>query len=474
MLSHFVERLHAVEAAARNACDPGDALAIGRLFGSLAFMNDAGVYADDALVRSFAERFPSSDTSRSAPDREIVHVISDAYRFGGHTRLMERLAAAHVPPADVVITRSTQVAFARERPGLFATITDLSRLRSVERLEQLTRELARHRIVVLHNSEDDFVAAVAAWRARQRGSSVLLMNHADHHFSFGREVAETILEVGPQGHSLTKRHLPGKPSFHVGIPLSGPRREMEPAPPKLGSIHLLSGGAGWKYRPELGLSLMPVIEQLLEARPQLTVSIIGVRRRDRWWWPLKLRHPWRVHLSRVLPYERYMRTLASAHVLLDSFPVPGGTAFPEAIWTGKFTCALQSPLAGLTPADTLRVPGVRELIEILDRPAAHRERLVQCQALLEEVHGMPAVQRRYLAALEGRGAPPDAFASFDTTFLSRAWEARGRIELPSPRAVEGVVARALMSKVFPPYARELSPIGRARSAAALLGGMTSG
>lgn len=456
----FRGRMSELARACGRAKDPAEALALGRLFGTLAYVNDSGTYADDALVRAFADRFPW--TAPPGPgDRGIVHVISDAYRSGGHTRLMERLARAHTPAADLVITRSTEVDFAGAHPGLFAALRDLSSLPATPRLEALSAELQHYRVIVLHLSEDDFVGAVAALRARRQGAQVLFVNHADHHFAYGRELADRVLQVSAYGAAMTRTHLPAAASAYVGIPLPG--TPTAPASFPRGRVRVLSAGNSWKYRPCGGLSLPDVIEELLAARPDLSFTVIGVRAaRDRWWWPLKARHPRRVRLHGLMPYAHYVEAMASADVLLDSYPISGGTAFPEAVWAGRFACALRSPLGGASPADALRVKGAAELLAAFAEPEAYRARLAALQPLLLETHGIVPVHRRFVAAIGGPGEALPFEADADLGFLARVWEARGRVRIPVLRNVEDG-ARAALARLFPVRGGHLDAIGRLRS-----------
>lgn len=456
--------LEGLKAAFRDAPGERDALSVGRLFGTLAAMNDAGLYADDELVRLFCGRFGSGAEAAAPPDRDALHVVSDAYRHGGHTRLMERLAEAHAAPPDLVVTRSTQIDY-RAKGEPFAATTDLSALDDVARLERLGREMARYRTIVLHITEDDFCAAVAAWRARQRGSLVFFVNHADHHFSFGREGASCILQVSAFGERLTAQHLPRARSAFVGIPLPGTCEA--PAEPRWGSdtgVHLVTAGASWKYKPQLGQSLPRVVARLLAARPDAAFTAIGVHPvHDAWWWGLKLRYPRRVRLRQVLPHAEYLSALDAADVLIDSYPITGGTAFPEAVWRGRFACALRSPWGGASPSDALRVETWREILALVDEPRRYRERLLECQRSMEEAHGLAHVRARYLAALaagSGGGAP---YGDVDPTFLSRAWERRGRVRVPRVGAVRSRYARRAFARVLLPVAPRLGLSGLVRA-----------
>ena len=45
--------------------------------------------------------------------------------------------------------------------------------------------------------------------------------------------------------------------------------------------------------------------------------------------------------------------MGKADVYVDSFPITGGTAFPEALLNGKLVAALKNPFQGYSPVDEL-------------------------------------------------------------------------------------------------------------------------
>jgi len=455
--------LHVIKTAVESEPRTEQALGLGRLYGTVAFINDPGIYADDSLIRSFADRFPRVSDHQPSEKKDIVHVISEAFAFGGHTRLMERLASVHTPRADLIVTRSTNIDYLRKDEREFENVMNLAGMDETSRLERLSSELLRYRTIVMHTAEDDFCAAVCAWRARQAGAKIFFVNHADHHFAFGREIANVILQVSSFGETLTRRHLPDAQSSFVGIPLAGKPHHDDSRKSTAGSLGIVSGGASWKFRPALDFSLPRVMAHLLSARRDARFTVIGARPfLDYWWWPLKLRYWHRVAVRGLLPYRDYINVASSADVWLDSYPVTGGTAFPEAVWSGKYACALWSGVNGWSPADELRVRTSFELLSVIENREAYAARLRASQDRLREVHDLAAVGRRYLAALSGSAFAEVPPGNPDVTFFTRVWCDRRRLNVPRRGAVPDRHVRRVLAKIIKPWSPALTLIGRLR------------
>jgi hypothetical protein len=230
-------------------------------------------------------------------------------------------------------------------------------------------------------------------------------------------------------------------------------------------VHLVTAGASWKYKPHLGASLPRVVARLLAARPDAAFTAIGVHpAHDVWWWGLKLRYPRRVVLRKVLPHAEYLAALDAADVLLDSYPITGGTAFPEAVWRGRFACALRSPWGGASPSDALREEGWRDLLAAIEEPHAYRQRLLGCGPAMEEAHGIAHVRARYRSALATGGGDPAPYGDdVDPTFLARAWERRGRIRVPRVSPVRSRYARKAFARILLRVAPRLGASGLLRA-----------
>jgi len=105
-MKQVVEQLHAriLKAA------PGPALAQAQVYGALLWAVDLDIYEAAALERHLVAQCTSLVTVpvASGTSRGCLHVVSEPYLQGGHTRLMERLAHMHEGPVDLLVARSAK------------------------------------------------------------------------------------------------------------------------------------------------------------------------------------------------------------------------------------------------------------------------------------------------------------------------------------------------------------------------------
>lgn len=457
----FDKALKDVESAFRLAQTTSSAIELASYYASFATANFADTYdgadLEEFFLQKFGDRFVTATAHPCPTQKDAIHLISSSYLTGGHTRLMERLASMHSMPPDLVITERSNVDYgAAESHVLFDEIHDFSALSVDDRLRQLVVLLSSYRRIILHIHPQDFVSAIAVRIATAHGSSTsYFVNHADHLFSFGRRASDVILQVSAFGELLGRTRCPGLKSSFIGIPLKADWNDIQFSIPHDQSI--LTAGSGWKYRPIAGLSLPAMLSGLLRLAPEVKVVALGLNIwKDWWWWALKFSFPARVRLAGAMPFDEYIQHLKKHSFVMDSFPVTGGTAFPEAIAKGCIAVGMRGPMVGYTPADALRIGDVWELAQILADPDIYVERLKLTVPLLKEVHGLERVRSRYLAALDGvyEANPLVPVFSGDEFFFEK--NSAGKMEVFSRRSGWSDVAMNVQAMICARYFCHLS------------------
>jgi hypothetical protein len=364
---------------------------------------------------------------------------------------MERLASMHEEFPDLVITNKSNINYeGKSENAIFGKVIDISNLKPEDKLSELTKIFYSYEKVVLHIHPEDFVAAVAMRIVKQSGGTKFyFVNHADHIFSFGRSASDCVLEVSAFGEALGRARCPGLFSSFIGIPL----------PIKLESIKfnlnaaekntILTSGSFWKFKPKLGYSLPLFLNNVLKKEKNIKLNVLGVRPlKDYWWWSLKLKYPGRVSLKKSVPFEEYKKILKNHLFVLDSFPVTGGTAFPEAIINGQLSIGISSPASGYTPADRLRISDPEEIISILENPLAYEKKIIDVLKSMEKVHGFFNVKKRYLSALAGKTTNNLLLPDFhgDPHFFEKCAGDFGKLKFPYPAGGHG--AKELNVEMF--------------------------
>jgi len=289
---------------------------------------------------------------KEARSERWLHVLTQAYPFGGHTAMVHRWIRSDpwpnrhsvvllsqrqsVPPALTEAAQSTGGNILQLDPDA-PLLTQAVQLRA----------LAWHEadVVVLHIHPWDVVSTLAF--GVSGGPPVLFLNHAAHVFWVGASVADAVLNlsVSPQEDERTRRYRGISHYMHLPIPVPLPEHTKQPgesaiAPEARQAARealglpgdapiLLTVGQGYKYTPVSGLDFLEVAVTILLACPDAYLFAVGVEEDARWKAGReatggRLQAVGRRPAHKVTPYQ------AAADVYLGGFPLASNTALLEA------------------------------------------------------------------------------------------------------------------------------------------------
>jgi hypothetical protein len=350
-------------AMARHYAARGDVerlLRAATLAAQYAWLAPVGLLSDLRLERLVVEALGGSGTVTVDGDRRggrVLHVLTEAYPTGGHTRLAARWLTRDQRVGDVVLTNQLGPV-----PGLLADAVrdaggELTELRSaapglLDRARELRRHMDRADVVVLHVHPSDVVAFAAAILPGTR-PPVILENHADVSFWLGVAAADVLCDLRPEARSLDV-DLRGVAAERIAV-LPMPVEEIPPADAgglraQLGirqdAVVALTVTDDWKIAPSWGRGMHDLVDRTLSFCPKLAVVAVGVAPTESWA-RLAKRYPGRVATVGRVPDPAPYFALADLYV--DSYPTWSGTSPLEAAMLGL-------PVVGLAdlPADDRR------------------------------------------------------------------------------------------------------------------------
>jgi hypothetical protein len=435
----FFSICSAIKQAGLSQADFQQIMNWGEFYGNLLYTNHCGIYRDDdfekVLIESYLENCAFPPHNSPEPGSEL-HIISEVYSIGGHTRLLEKTLASR-PIGDVLVSR----------PGTEETrrlkLPKHSKLHSCEsgfEFEDILTLALRYQTIFLHVHPDDLKAVVAVGVARKlQGVKVILVNHADHVFSFGFFSSDTVAECSLYGMDVSKRKRDLETSF-LGIPLG-----LKSIPvikgksPSSDQVHLFSGGASLKYKPSGKLSFPALAIKILRHCPNTCLTVVGPKlTKDRWWWKAKLLFGKRLNLVQKLPYDQYIQLVAQADLYIDSLPMTGGTALPEMRTKGVAVTGVICGSSGYTPADSTKYEGIDSLVRAIyefinsqnsDLLARNNHPDLKPQTLY--VHGQEAFAKRLETLVNDHALEPSYTPgkSYDIDFYHRQWIKNGTIKI---------------------------------------------
>ncbi|MGY1680802.1 glycosyltransferase [Geodermatophilus sp. SYSU D01176] len=478
---------------ARHYADRGDTehvLRTATLAATYAWLAPVGLLSDTRVERAVVHAVRGSGRVTVDGDRRagrVLHVLTEAYSTGGHTRLAWRWMARDERTSDVVLTNQhgavpdELVASVRATGGelheLQVTATGL-----LDRARQLRQHMDRADLVVLHVHPYDAVALAAANLPGPR-PPVVLENHADHAYWLGVAGTDLLCDLRPQTRAVDVG-LRGVPADRIGVlplpvdELPSPagdalRRELGIRPD---AVVALTVSADWKMAPAWGRGMRDVVERVLRWSPQLCVVLVGATPSEDWS-RLDKRYPGRVFpVGKVPDPAPYF---ALADVYLDSYPTHSSTSALEAAVLGLPVVAL-ADLSEDDPASILQAgsPGLAGLPRVataekfattVRRLAAdadlRRQAGADARAAVLAVHDGPA----WRAGLESLYAKARALPATDVDDLG---------DSPTDDRYGAMVLSAVAPETASPdprhIARGLGPLYDDRMEADLLAGLSRG
>jgi hypothetical protein len=420
------------------------AFALAEWLATLLWKNHSGIYRLDELETTLLAEIPRPSLPPSDLGQDLdqeTHLATEVYRSGGHSPLMAHLIRHADRPTKVLLTRMQDLDTA-------ATVLGVSvdqihcvghETAPVAKVHALVRLLIRSNRVIVSIHPNDVLAAVALRMAKQLRSDLQIgfVNHADHVYSAGIGAADKVFEISAYGWGLRQARQTEAQSSFMGIPIQ-PRASNHREALHRGAPAFLSGGSPYKFRPLPGMSLPPVLSRLLAEHPSATLTVLGPKGRDWWWWSLRARHGRRVRVQQATPKERYQQLLSTCTVYIDSHPILGGTALPEALMSGCHVAGIRGVAWGYSLADELLSPDPDAFLaacaELVQQDAEALTRQQEIRSKCKELHDPAAVRSRLNAALSGQRVPLPFDEPHVTTdhvrLLESHWERNARLLHP--------------------------------------------
>jgi len=281
---------------------------------------------------------PGPVRTQSSPKR-ILHVVTEMYKVGGHTRLIWRWIRADAQRShSVVLTRQME----GEVPGpLLSAVHDAcGQVHYLDRSPGgiLARARALRRIakdfdhVVIHAHPWDVVPLIAFLRAANL-PPITHMNKDDHVFFLGATTANQVAQMRQAGSKLCqdRRGIPASRCKLLPIPLdtSLTRGTRDEAKRALGiseeTVVLFSVATAYKYATS-AMHFAEVLLPVVQAHPNTLLLVIGPGDQGEWA-KARIRSGGRIRaLGKLSKVNLYYQ---AADVYLDSFPIASLTSSLE-------------------------------------------------------------------------------------------------------------------------------------------------
>jgi glycosyltransferase involved in cell wall biosynthesis len=311
------------------------------------YSSHPGFFADDRLEQ--LARIGLATTTRAQSwgaggwdwPRRVLHVLTEVYSIGGHTRLVWRWIEADRGRRHCVVLTGHKVPGPLPPPLLAATQATGGWVRALdwrhglplERAGQLRALAAEFDLVVLHAHSFDSVPAIAFARG---GPPIVFLNHNGHSFWIGRDVADVVACLRPSSRdvAVTRRGIAPHRCPALPIPVNVPdavvsrskARELLGLPAD--AVVLFTVASAFKYVPfESGSSFVELVTALALVDKRIEVRAIGPDDRGMW---RKAREQTGGRVQAIGRHPEVGLHERAADIYLDPFPLTSPTAFLEA------------------------------------------------------------------------------------------------------------------------------------------------
>lgn len=357
----------------------------------------------EKLEAKIADIFPAV-SGKQRVKRNILHVISQGYAAGGHTKALERwilMDTQSVHSILVTLNSATNppwlASAAMQSGGWYHSLAD-GKISLTQRA-RLLRDMANRwaDVVVLHGHPHDPIPPVAFGVAG--GPPVIFVNHADQAFSIGMPAADLIAEHRAAGQAVTQARRKILRSRLLPLPLGMPHasENKQIVRQKLGidedGIVMLTVAHAYQLVPCGEYHFINLLAEISNRYPNVVALIIGPSESPDW---ARLNSESGGRIRLVAPQSDLGPYRSAADVYLDSLPLG---SFAEALEAG----ALGMPVVGLATAvaghlsgniqpDALltHFPSREELFAVVDRlvgdPVYRREQGDCLQAAVLQNH----------------------------------------------------------------------------------------
>ena len=312
-----------------------------------AVYHPTGYYASPEIEGVFLEAAQLIPEVKCSPQKgTILHVLTQSYASGGHSRVVQRwidMSDSKEGHSIVLLNQKNEIepewlkAAVDRHNGKMIRFEEPNIMKRAAKLRQLAADFER---VILHTHMDDPTALIA-FGVESFTTPILLFNHADHLFWLGVSISDMVADMHYDHISYTRRNVAR--SYTLGIPCApsefAQMDKKEELRKELGidadAFVLLSVGNDHKYAKLGSKGLCSMIEKVVQQNAKVLCYAIGPDMSNNDW-----RKGYEETKGKIKPLgvigdkERYRMYLQAADLYLGSFPFPGYTAMMDAVQCG--------------------------------------------------------------------------------------------------------------------------------------------
>ncbi len=298
----------------------------------------------ETFLTNIAKKYDIENYEVEPQKNSFLHVMTEAYDTGGHTRVVERwvkLAPENTTHSVIMCDPKEMGKVLLLRENIKAKNGEFIELdckeHYLERALKLRKIALSYEYIILHIHMDDPIATIA-FGTEKFTRPVIFFNHADQLFWIGKSISDatfdfkTIKTITASKRLITnnvyKCPIPTLPNTNTPDKQSA-RKKLDFAPDEK---ILVTAGHYYKYNSFFDNSFMLVIDEILSSHKDVKLYAIGIGDKNENWLELSKYFDKQLFLLPSINFdEGYLDYIAAADIYLNSYPLGGGTTLIDAI-----------------------------------------------------------------------------------------------------------------------------------------------
>lgn len=307
---------------------------------------------------------------KSFKPNSTLHVMTQCYLTGGHTRVVESWIEA-MPKEyknDVILLRQKNTKIPKRLlDAISDKSSDLIKLKGKNLIKNaliLRKTASKYENIILHTHMDDIIP-VLAFGTSEFKRPVHIYNHADHLFWVGTSIADSTINLRTFSCEISEKYRGLKNNFYLPLPIKNTSL-LEKDEQQIAEIKnqlkipdnakiVISMGASYKFIPFQDFDFCKTMMSVIKKNQDVYVLAIGPSADEPYWEQYKAKSENHIIPLGTIPYSDIDKYLQLADIAVDSFPFSSLTAFLD---IAKYNVPCLSLLTPVNELDTLFEAGV--------------------------------------------------------------------------------------------------------------------
>lgn len=337
-------------------------------------------------------------------NKKTLHVASEVYSSGGHTRVINNWINFETKNQDLLIINSegSQIEnwlkeTLKEKSGKIILLQQNNILEKAKELFNIAQNYER---IILHIHPDDIIP-ILAFSNSKIIEKIYFYNHADHVFWLGLTINKCVLDLTSEGKELSLKKRGIINSEVLSIPLEKKQQESKTIDTdkiyetynlKKNSKIIFSMATEYKYNTILDYNFFEFLEKLSPFLIKYDVYFLvaGPSLKNKFWKRIYECSKKRVIPLGILPKEKVKEIWKIVDLYIDSFPMNSYTCLLEAISNNIKCFSLKTPISDLDCLKKIKVDTNEKLIKEIERfflyKNNYKEENIEIANSLKKVH----------------------------------------------------------------------------------------